>query len=191
MLTLPAPSRGGGEAVGWVRRPFGAVATRLRSVGGGAGPQSVFDRQDAPCVKPSGMRVMVARSCGTSPHDRSGEPGRVDQRSQPRVEAALRSWSPSRGEPDICHWPLALILRVSRQTDLRRPVQRQDSDTAALDPAGEKRGLGDTGLSDAIIPGQQSYLRLRSIPTNLVHEELGLVTGHSHRVDTGRTSPTA
>ena len=44
----------------------------------------------------------------------------------------------------------------------------------------KRRSLGQTGLSDAIIPGQRPYLRLRSIPTSLVHEELGL-TGGSDR----------
>ena len=62
---------------------------------------------------------------------------------------------------------------MSPTPDLSRPVQRQDSDIAVLQPAGEEQGPGDTELSDAIVPVQQPYLRLRSIPTNLAHEDLG------------------
>ena len=42
----------------------------------------------------------------------------------------------------------------------------------------KRRSLGQTGLKDAITPGQQLHLRLRPIPTNLLHEELGLATGY-------------
>ena len=44
-----------------------------------------------------------------------------------------------------------------------------------LHPVGEAWSLGQTGLSDDIIPGQQPSLRLRPTPTSLVHEGLGPV----------------
>ena len=57
-----------------------------------------------------------------------------------------------------------------------RPRQRIIPALAVLHPKGEAQSLGQTGPSDAIIPGQQPYLQLRPIPTSLMYEELGPVT---------------
>ena len=46
---------------------------------------------------------------------------------------------------------------------------------AILHPMGEAKELGPDTTIGCIIPGQQPYLRLRSIPTSHVHEELGPV----------------
>ena len=73
---------------------------------------------------------------------------------------------------------VVLILHVSRHTNLYPATSTVSLPAATvLHPVGEAQGLGQTRPTDAIIPGQRPYQRLRSIPTNPVHEELGLAVG--------------
>ena len=67
---------------------------------------------------------------------------------------------------------VALISRVSRHTYPRRPHRRHHSGPSIHHRRGRPRS-GRERPSDAIIPVQRPYLRLRSAPTSLAHEKPG------------------